>query len=212
MPSSYDSFAQDVTAIILAGGHSRRMGEEKARLLIHREPLITRVARLLRMAFRRVAVVGPPELRDVTLDAQIIPDLRPEQGPLAGMESAFGATRTTFLFVVGCDMPFISPALALRMAARGYESDNVDAVVLHNERGPEPLHAVYRRDCQPHISALLDDGERSLHSLLARVTVAEIPPDEQSRFDPQGLATLNVNTPEDWRNALSLAELWRPSS
>ena len=207
MRSIRDQRANDATAVILAGGRSRRMGQDKAALVIQGEPLIDRVARLLGLAFTRIAVVGGAALPG---NATRIDDLRQGQGPLAGLESAFTASATTWLFVVGCDMPFVSPGLAAHMVELAASHPEVDVVALPTARGLEPLHAVYHRRLLPAITALLDGGDRSLRALLAQSLALEVAAADQGRFDPQGLATLNVNTPEEWRQALLLAERWRP--
>lgn len=197
--------------VVLAGGASRRMGEEKARLMMRGEPLLARVVRLLRLAFSEVIVVGPPSLADLVPGVTVTPDTRAGQGPLAGLEAAFAATRTSLLFVVACDMPFVSPALARRMAVIALDSPGADAVSLRSASGVEPLHAVYGRACQPVVTTLLDGGERSLQALLARVRVEEIAPEQRADADPAGLATVNVNTPDEWRRALRTAEGWLPT-
>lgn len=213
MPPTLDVHTDDVTGVILAGGQSKRMGQDKARLIIQGEPLIARVHRLLRVAFGEIVIVGGGDFGDILPGVTVIPDRRPGQGPLAALESAFTATSATLLFVVACDMPFVSPALARHMIQRASAEPDADVVALRRARGLEPLHAVYRsRRCQPAVMALLDEGERSLQALLARSMVVEVAPDEAVTFDPQGLATSNVNTPDDWREALSLAETWRSSS
>ncbi|MGH2484620.1 MAG: molybdenum cofactor guanylyltransferase [Ktedonobacterales bacterium] len=202
--------ATKVTGVVLAGGASRRMGQEKAQLVIQGEPLLARVTRLLRLTFSAVIVVGPPSLAELVPGVTVVPDTRAEQGPLAGLEAAFAATRPTLLFVVACDMPFLSPTLARRMVEIALAQPDADAVALRSPLGLEPLHAVYRRACHPVTTAVLDGGERSLQALLARVRVMEVTPKERARGDPAGLATVNVNTPEEWRRALLLAEDWRP--
>ena len=155
------------------------------------EPLLARVVRLLRLAFSEVIVVGPPSLAELVPGVTVTPDTRAGQGPLAGLEAAFAATRTPLLFVVACDMPFVSPALARRMRDIAVAHPDADATALRSADGVEPLHAVYRRACQPVITELLDGGERSLRALLARVHVEEIAPERQADADPAGLATVN---------------------
>lgn len=205
-----DTCADDVTGVILAGGQSRRMGQEKARLVIQGEPLIARVYRLLRLVCTNVVIVGGADFTDALPDVPMIADLRPGQGPLAALESACIATQTPLLFVVACDMPFVSPALARHMAQRAVDSPQAYSVALRTMQGLEPLHAVYRRACLSDVTALLNTGERSLQALLGRKAVLEILPDQSARYDPHGLATRNANTPEEWRALLELAETWQP--
>ena len=135
----------DVTGVVLAGGHSSRMGADKAALLIGGEPLLRRVVRRLRLALAETLVVGPPELaallqplapgqttEHVTehatnqqpeqtarpiAETRVIPDAQPGLGPLGGLATALGAITTPYAFVIACDMPFVQPTL-IRAQAR----------------------------------------------------------------------------------------------
>src|SRR5579884_2875007 len=177
----------DVTGVVLAGGQSARMGEAKAALQIGGEPLLRRVAGRLGLAFAHVLVVGPGELRSLVPLVRVVTDQHPGLGPLAGLESALAAADTPRVFVVACDMPFVSPALARYMAGRAAASPDVDAVALTAERGLEPLHAVYATSCLPVVREQLAAGRRSLHQLHGRLRVLTIPPAEAAPFDPRGL-------------------------
>jgi molybdopterin-guanine dinucleotide biosynthesis protein A len=193
----------ETTGVVLAGGRSRRMGVDKAALLIESEPLLRRVVGRLRLALPAVLVVGPPELAPLVPGVRVVPDSRPGMGPLAGLEAALLAVETPRAFVVACDMPFVVPALIRAMA--DYVVANVadaDAVALCSGEDVEPLHAVYSVACLPVVTELLDARTRSLHDLLARLRVAEFPPGEAARLDPSGLSAFNANTPAEWERAL----------
>jgi len=69
-------------------------------------------------------------------------------------------------------------------------------------RGPEALHAVYRpASCAPAMSAALAGGALAMAAWLGRVRTHFIPVEEVARFDPEGMAFVNVNTPEAFRAA-----------
>jgi molybdopterin-guanine dinucleotide biosynthesis protein A len=194
---------QKTTGVVLAGGRSRRMGADKAALLIEGEPLLRRVVGRLRPALPAVLVVGPPELAPLVPGVRVVPDTRPGMGPLAGLEAALAAIETPRAFVVACDMPFVAPALIRAMADyAAANAPDADAVVLRSGEDVEPLHSVYSTARLPVVTELLDAGTRSLHDLLARLRVAEFPTAEATRLDPSGLSAFNANTPSEWERAL----------
>ncbi len=191
--------------IILAGGRSTRMGRDKASLLINGEPLLRRIVRRLRTVLDEVVVVGPLDLTILAPDVRIVPDIRPGQGPLAGLEAALHSISSDLAFVIGCDMPFVQPALVQAMVTFALAQPHADAVTLHTVSGTEPLHAVYRVSCLPAIAAQLEARDRSLMRMLARVTSIELPDDIAKACDPDALSAFNANAPEEWLHALELA-------
>lgn len=198
--------AAGAVGIVLAGGGSTRMGTSKAVLPIGGEPLLRRVVRRLAVALPRVVVIGPESLAEVVPGVVVRQDARPGMGPLGGLETALRSVSENHIFVVACDMPFVSPALARMMVNLAQRDAALDGVVLRTARGMEYLHAVYARSCLPAIQRQLDAGDLALRHLLARLRVREVDADEAAVFDPQGLAAFNANTPEEWARAVQLAE------
>lgn len=192
---------QRVSGAILAGGQSRRMGSDKAALLIQGEPLLRRVARLVRAITPDVAVIGPPERAALVLDVPIIPDGWPNRGPLGGIATALQAFAGNVVLVVGCDMPFLNPTLLryLITLVPGY-----DAVVVRADGEAHPLHAVYQQSCLPIIEAQLLAGDLKVQRFLARLKVRFVEGLELDRLDPGRLSTFNANTPEEWETAQRL--------
>ena len=197
--------ATAATGVILAGGGSRRMGSEKARLMIAGEPLLRRTIRRLRGALAEVVVVGPAALADLAEGALLLPDEQPGLGPLGGLATALHALVAERIFVVACDMPFVAPALVGAQVRLALARPAADAVVLRSTHGTEYLHAVYARSALPLIEAQLRADERSLRQLHSRLTVAALTSAEAARYDVTGRSAFNANTPEDWAHALELA-------
>jgi len=188
-----------LTGVILAGGHSRRMGQNKALLPVGGRALVEVVAARLREAGLGplVLVANDPEPYART-GLPVVPDALPPGHPLVGVYSgvlhAGGPA-----FVCACDMPFLSPALVAHMAAL---SDGVDAVVPRHGRKYEPLHAVYTPACLDAIRRCVAEGRRSA-GFLADVRVRFVDRDEVRRFDPALLSFFNVNTPDEYADALA---------
>jgi molybdenum cofactor synthesis domain-containing protein len=108
----------EVTAAILAGGHSRRMGQDKALLQYRNGKLIEAVYAVLARLFQEILIVAKrPELYRF-LPARAVTDALSGDGPLVGIHAALQAATTPFVFVVGCDMPSLQPSLIRDLAGR----------------------------------------------------------------------------------------------
>jgi molybdopterin-guanine dinucleotide biosynthesis protein A len=191
--------------VVLAGGKSARMGTEKAALRIGGEPLLARAVRRLRLALPNVSIIGPSELTMLAPGTPVFPDEFPGLGPLGGLATALARVSSHYIFLTGCDMPFVEPALVSALAAYASRSPEVDVVALRTARGLEPLHAVYARTCAPLVQERIvaADG-RSMSALLERLRVIELPASMVAQCDPTGRSTFNANSPDDWREALAI--------
>ena len=180
--------------VILAGGRSSRMGRDKSRLPIGgrtlAETLAERYQPLGEAVYLSVGTPGEPEPPGVLP----LPDLRPGQGPLAGLEAALASTGAERVFLTAVDLPFGEAALA-KLLLEGLEGH--DACLLSRR---EPLFAAYRRTCLPHVRACLDGGRRAMGALLDRLDCRLL---EAEGFDLERVL-FNANTPEDWRRAEEL--------
>ena len=189
-----------VMGVVLAGGASRRMGQDKAALALDGEPLLSRVVRLLEAALGQpVMVIGPPERAALAPGARVVPDARPGLGPLGGIVSALQAASTPHIFVAACDMPFLRPALVRYVASLAF---GYDVVVPRSARGTEQLCAVYEQGCVAAIQARLAASDRAVAPLYAQVRTREVAPAEWAAYDPDGRSFININTPEEWAHVL----------
>lgn len=184
-------------AVILSGGRSRRMGQDKAGLSLDGQSFLDRMVQELSPLVDGVYVSVDragryPGRRE-------LPDLRPGQGPLAGLETAFLRTGAETVFLAAVDLPFASPALAAKILAMAGDGD---ACVIRRRNGAaEPLFGLYRRGCLPHLTACLDEGRRAVKALLDRVDCRWLEEDELPEFDLDRVLW-NVNTGEDFRWAV----------
>jgi len=187
-----------VTAGILAGGASSRMGRNKALLEVGGRPILRRQLDLLRPLFERVLIgANDPDLY-APFGAEIIPDQLAERSPLAGLHALLSAARTEHLFVVPCDAPFLNPRLIEHLLdlRAGF-----DAVVPESDAGLEPLHAVYSRSCLPAIEECARRGEWKMTAFHPRVRV-RTPRIADREWVVEGRSPfLNVNTPQDYGSA-----------
>jgi molybdopterin-guanine dinucleotide biosynthesis protein A len=196
---------RDAVGVVLAGGRSQRMGQEKALLPLLGEPLVARAVRRLRVALPAVVVIGPHELAPYLPGVRLLPDREAGLGPLGGLATALAERLARRVFLVACDMPFVEPRLVEAMLETARREPSAQAIALRSTRGWEPLHTLYDTACAPVVSAQLARGERSLHRLLDQMATYAMPPDRVGVLDPSGRSTWNVNTPADWERAVEMA-------
>jgi molybdopterin-guanine dinucleotide biosynthesis protein A len=188
-----------IGGFILAGGESSRMGRDKALLELDGAPLIVRVARLVESVAGRPIVVGAPE-RFSGLGLEVVADDFPAAGPLGGIATALRTSRSQWNLIVACDLPYLTKTWLEYLVARGQSSAG-DAVLPMNERGAEPLCAMYQTRCEPVIRAALERGTRKVTDGLVGLRVENIEPEEWKAFDSESFLFKNMNSPADYEEA-----------
>jgi molybdopterin-guanine dinucleotide biosynthesis protein A len=189
-------FMPMLSGVILAGGKSRRMGQNKALMELSGRPLIARVADRLRAVADEIIISADQVELYSSFADKVVPDYFKGVGTLGGIHAGLTAARHDLALVVGCDMPFLKPSVLAWFvkAAAG-----VDVVMLQQGEWVEPLHAVYRRrECLPAIEAAIQGGRRRIVSFFDAVRVRYVHPAEIAHLDPDLRSFYNVNTPEDW--------------
>ena len=183
------------TGLILAGGKSSRMGQDKSLLPFAGETMLQRAVAELRPEVEEILIVGNQQKKYGIPDTREIADIFPGMGPLAGIHAGLSAAASDYVFVAACDMPYFDGRLArfLIDQAPGY-----DAVVPQIGNFLEPLFAVYAKTCLPHIQACLENNIRTAYAFYPMVKVNFVPEALIRRIaDPQK-TFFNVNTPEDY--------------
>ena len=196
-----------VSGVILAGGRSRRLGRDKAVEPFGGQPLIRRViSQVEEFADEIVVSVADVERAfELPLDEKhlVAVDIYPEAGSLGGIYSGLYGSSHRWGLVVACDMPFLNRRLLEYMLSL---RDGCDAVVPMPGDYPEPTHALYSRACLPSIEARLKAGNLKISGFFDEVRVRYVSEEEVRQFDPDLRSFFNVNSPEDLKEALSLAE------
>jgi FdhD protein len=187
-----------VTAAVLAGGRSMRMGVDKTLLPVDGEPLLARVVDAVAEVCDHVVIVTnrPEQAGEAGLPAgvAVLVDEVPFQGPLGGLVSALKDAPDDWVLAVAADMPWLEPDL---VRALWNARDGAQIVVPLTEKGPEPLLALYHRDCLPVARRVLESGRRRLVAMFPDLRVAEVPIESLRSADPGLRSLVNVNTPED---------------
>ncbi len=146
----------NATAIIMAGGKSRRMGQDKSMLVVNGEPVIKHIFKQLHPHFSHILVSSDDVSKYSFLDVQVIPDEDRGKGPLMGIASALRNSANKVNFVIACDIPEVNIRFVRRMVR---ESKGFDAVV--PQTGPsqyEPLFAVYKKNALAAIDKAIASG------------------------------------------------------
>lgn len=177
------------------------MGENKALKRFGGQVLIDRIiSRLRPLAQELIITTNQPELFDF-LEFPLIPDLIPGKGALGGLYTALTSAHHPLVGVVACDMPFINAHL-LEIEKDLLIRRNADVVIPRSPTGLEPLHAVYRKEaCLPPIQKALAENSLRMVGWLSEVRVYEMAPEEIAPLDPGFRSFMNVNTPQEFRNA-----------
>jgi len=162
----------DGAALILAGGASRRMGRDKARVPVDGTPNIVRLVDELRPAFDAVYVSAAPGDAFPDLDVTAIHDRVREAGPLVALGHALAQIPHEVCFVVACDTLSISLAWVARLVQA---SEGRDGAVAETPDGrAQPLFAVYRSPAASKIERLIAGGGRAMHVLMDAADLARV--------------------------------------
>src|SRR5579871_1781323 len=157
-----------VSAFILAGGASSRMGSDKALLPIAGMTLLSRTAQVVQRLVHRTGIIGPPRpsgtvpLHTILDECDGVPSEKGlPRGPLIGIVTALRHTQSPWNLIVACDLPYLSEAWLEWLLARAVRSRS-QAVIPRTTNGLEPLAAVYRRECAAPLTAALARGVRKV--------------------------------------------------
>jgi molybdopterin-guanine dinucleotide biosynthesis protein A len=194
-----------VSGIILAGGASARLGQDKALVKVAGQPLVERVVDALRALTDEIVLVTPAPERLAWLGLPAVDDVYPGVGTLGGLHAGLSAIHGAFGLVVGCDMPFLSRGLLVYMVQVARAGDH-EVIMPRIGRFYEPLHAIYARSVAPILEARILAGQRRIRQACEGLRTRYIREDEIAAFDPDHLSFFNVNTPADLDRALALLQ------
>jgi molybdopterin-guanine dinucleotide biosynthesis protein A len=199
-----------MTGVILAGGKSRRMGEDKRFVTVGGVTLLDRCRSVMVENFSEVLIItaqdSPPlEAAGCSVHQDLIPDC----GSLGGLYTGLYHARHNRIFVVACDMPFLDSEMMHFFAVRDHDAD---IVIGRLPSGLQPLHAVYGKRTLPVLERRARAGHLKIHDALAdpSLNVTIVYPLEWSAIDPMSQSFQNVNTPIDLEAARTQAPA-RPS-
>lgn len=199
------------SCIILCGGMSTRMGQDKGSMLFEGKPMILHVIETVSDIVDEIVVVLRDDKRvetykkilrstkldfgvELKSDLKFCTDITMDEGPLVGILTGLLHIKSNKAMVLPCDSPYISKSFILKMFQLS-EDDEYDAVVPRYLDGKmEPLHSIYRRRSRGIIQKVLEDGFRDVGSLLSRSKVKFV---DAESVDETGRSFQNMNRAED---------------
>jgi molybdopterin-guanine dinucleotide biosynthesis protein A len=186
---------ETISAFILAGGESRRMGSDKSQLLLDGESFVERIAKVLAKITDNITVVGKPPPHSTRLP--YVPDVYPKWGALGGVHTALASCKAEWCLIVACDYPFISAELCERLA--GLRENFAAVAPVQSDGIPQPLCALYQTGrCLGPAEQLINSGERKPIALLQSVPTRWVPFAEIQDLPGSEQFFENINTPEDY--------------
>ena len=192
-----------MTGIILSGGKSLRMGENKAFIEIEGAPIIQRIYTLFKELFHEVIIVTNQIELFKKFDSKIYSDLLPNKGALGGLYTGLFFSNFHYSFCVACDMPFLNKSLVQYLIKR---IGDEDVIVPRTKDGLQPLHAIYSKNCLDPIKEIIEQGKFKIIDIYHRVQVNIIEEADFISLDPFRESFINVNTPKELLSILRVKE------
>lgn len=179
--------SQEVTGVIMAGGKSSRMGTDKGLLLYQGKPLSQYAVDVLK-PFCTEILISTQNEEYARFGLPLVPDEIPGCGPIGGIYSALKASKTSFLLILGCDMPRISSHTIEKLLSH---IGNYDCVIPLVASKPEPLCAVYSKKLLNRIACNIKKGEFALYRLIKNSNTFFVD------FENNLSEFTNINTPDE---------------
>jgi molybdopterin-guanine dinucleotide biosynthesis protein A len=192
-----------VTGLILAGGKSRRLGQDKRFLVIGGKSCLERVLDAYAGLFDEVLIVADSKEPFAGFGVPVVEDLIPGRATLGGLYTGLHYARGDRVFAAAVDMPCLSRdtiRIVLEHAEQG------DVVIPELKGRLQPMHAVYSKRCLPYLKQLAEASHLKLQDIckVPELTVYRIPHSVFEPVDPQLRSFFNINTVED----LSIVRKW----
>lgn len=190
-----------ITGIILAGGESTRMGQDKASIEMGGVSLVKKNVDLFRRLFGDVIVISKKTGRFGELGCREVRDSFPQQGAMIGLLTGLRESGTEYIFVTACDMPFLKEKVIELIIKKG-EGFDVSLPVISGKQNP--LHAIYSKRCYRKVLAFMEKEGKSLNRFINELPqdkVRIVTEKEIREIDPDALSLFNMNTPEEYEKA-----------
>ena len=157
----------NISAVLLAGGESRRMGSDKATLAWRGRPLWEwQIEKLRALQPETIFVSARFDVMWRPADAELILDAPPSRGPLSGLVATLARTKTDHLLILAVDMPFMTVE-RLRVMCEA-AAEGVGAISVIDGRA-EPLGAIYPKESLPVLTEALESNNFSLQPVVQRL-------------------------------------------
>ncbi|WP_456384304.1 molybdenum cofactor guanylyltransferase [Persephonella sp.] len=199
----------EITAIILAGGQSKRMGRDKAFLTLGNKTFLRIIGEKLAGYCSQIIVSGNREkelylsqLEDLNPEILFVKDLHPYAGPLNGIATCSQHVKHSYVFVATCDTPLLEEKLVPFFVKRlnGYE-----AIIPEVSEKLQFLNTLYTKEALKKSRKMYNNGIRSLRRWVEALNFLKLSENEIKAVDSGLYSYWSINTPEDYAR---LKALW----
>ncbi len=190
------------TAVILAGGKSRRAGFDKQQLLIKGMPAAVYIGKNLEVIFPEILIVSnTPELYS-DWDFQVISDTVRNYGPAGGLYSALKYLDKP-VFLTACDMPYVSPQF-IKFIINNFSNSGIDILSSSDSMNrPEPFNSIYSNSITAALLEFIENGGRGLAAFHKIVKTNYLPYKEINKLTNAWEAFTNLNSAEEIKEFLN---------
>jgi molybdopterin-guanine dinucleotide biosynthesis protein A len=191
----------DVTAFVIAGGKSIRMGKDKAFLEFKGRILLARALELAAVVTEDVRIVGDP--RKFAAFGRVIEDIYRERGPLGGIHAALKSSSTELNLMLAVDLPLVEQNFLKYLVSAARETKTV-VTIPRTSDGMQPLCAVYRREFAEVAEQALGQGKNKIDALFTEAETRVVGPEELSQAGFSSQMFRNLNTREEFEKAATM--------
>lgn len=175
-----------ITGILLAGGKSSRMGQDKGSIRFGNKLLIEYSIDLLKKITNKIIIVANNDLYD-HLGWPVVKDVIKECGPMGGIYTGLVHTETDLNIVLSCDTPCLNKSILVELLKH---ADNSDITIAQSKDQVHPLCGIYKKKIKPSLKLLLDEKKFKLKDMLTNFKADRVIFNDTNCF-------LNINTPDD---------------
>lgn len=188
---------KNFSSIILAGGESSRIGENKALLSVMEEPLIKIVKERLEEISNKIYIVTlNPEDYSFLENVEFVKDVYPEKKSiLEAMYSGLKASTEEYNFICSCDLPYLNTNLVNYLYSL---TTNFDAVVPIFNNDTKTLHAFYSKKCLEPMEKVLEKGNKKVSRIFRDLNIKYVPENALIEEDDKLLSFFSVKTYLDY--------------
>lgn len=187
-----------ISAYILAGGQSKRMGEDKGMISLHDKPIVSYIIEEIKKITDDITIITANE-KYRQFNLKTVEDIYQDRGPAGGIDTALQDAKNDLVFITSCDMPFVNEkSVSILME----QCTGREITLVKNENYIEPMFAVYAKKCKDNWRELLLNGTLKLSDYFSHFDTNFVNADEFLNSNPY--LFLNINTPQD----LLKAAIW----
>ncbi len=184
------------TAVILAGGQGKRIGQDKSGVLLSGKELIFHVISALEQHFNKIILISN-SVSAISKYPQYS-DVIKGKGPLGGIHAGLSVIDSSHAFFVACDMPFLNPLVIEKILCC---HKNEDALVPLIDNKLQPLHGIYGSNCTPVIGEILSGRRYNIKFMLNRVACTYLKNSCFKGIENYKMSFFNINTADDLAQA-----------